>query len=598
MVFSIYDGIVPSNEGRGYIVRKIVRKSVLHLRNLGINKPFLNRLVGQLAQIMYKPYPDLKSRQEDIAKVILNEETGCINTLSQSGSLWDKAIEEVRYLLNEDPKIDNFIIPSISTSAALGTIAFKLYDTNGIPVEVSKEELAKRQIKPRENFDLVFVDELKKQQDLSKSSSKMKGDVFDAKGLNLKLDPTKFVGYEKEAIEVKVLVILKDGKELDTAQAGESLEVILDQTPFYAESGGQVGDTGQLINGQNIFEVTDTQKIDNIILHIGKVKAGVFKPNDQVTAQINVERRQNIARNHTATHILQAVLRQVLGGHVQQQGSLVTAEKFRFDFTHPKGLTKEEIVRIEETANRYINNDYAVGCRQMSFDEAKKSGALAFFEEKYGECVRVVSVGDVSKELCGGTHLSSIGEINLIKITAESSVASGIRRIEGVTAGFARQFIDEQKQKALEAAQRSEQLKALKEQEKKRSLEINKMLPSKSLELVGKCLTVNGIKAVFAMENDFDLNALRSLTDMVKEKIGSGVVVLGSGADGKASLVVGLTQDLVAQGLSAKEMIQQIASLIGGSGGGRPDFAQAGGSKPENFMLAFDKLRDIIKISS
>jgi alanyl-tRNA synthetase len=594
VVFSIYDGITPSNEGRGYIVRKIIRKSVMHLRSLGINKPFLNRLVGQLAQIMRSPYPDLKDRQEDIARVILNEENSFINTLSLSSSLVNNEVEKLSTMLNKDPIENGIIIASANTSGCLGLAAFRLYDTNGIPLEITKDELAKKQIKLDPNFEVVFADGLEKQKNLSKSFSKMKGDVFDAKGLGLKLDATEFIGYKENSAEAKVLAILKDGKEASEVPAGDNLQIILDQTPFYAESGGQVGDTGKLVNGQNVFEVTDTQKIDNVILHLGKISFGVFKQGDQVTAQIDLERRQNIARNHTATHIVQAVLREILGKHVQQQGSLVTAEKFRFDFTHPKGLTEEEISKVEEVANRYINNDYAVGCRQMAFDEAKKTGALAFFEEKYGECVRVVSVGEISKEFCGGTHLASIGEISLIKITSESSVASGIRRIEGVTAGFAQQFIQEQEQKAIEESKKSDKLKAQKELEKKRSVEINKMLPAKSLALMDKCVTINGIKTVFSVENDLDINALRSLTDMIKEKLSPGVIVLGSGNAGKASLVIGLTQDLCAKGLSAKDMIIQVASIIGGSGGGRADFAQAGGSAPENFTLVFDKIKDII----
>jgi alanyl-tRNA synthetase len=594
VVFSIYDGISPSNEGRGYIVRKIIRKSVMHLRSLGINKPFLNRLVGQLAQIMHIPYPDLKDRQEEIARVILNEENNFINTLSLSSHLVGAEIEKVSKDLENDPKQDGFIIASIPTSGALGISAFRLYDTNGIPLEITKDELAKRQIKVKENFDTAYQNELDKQKNLSKSSSKMKGDVFDAKGLGLKLDATKFVGYQEDSVSANILAILKDGKETSEILAGDNLQVILDQTPFYAESGGQVGDTGKLTSGKNIFEVMDTQKIDNVFLHIGKIISGTFKKGDNLVAQINVERRLNIARNHTATHILQAVLREVLGKHIQQQGSLVTAGKFRFDFTHPKGLTKDEILKVEETANRYINNDYAVGCREMAFKEAKKTGALAFFEEKYGECVRVVAVGDISSELCGGTHLTNTGEITLIKITGESSVASGIRRIEGVTAGFAHQFIKDQEKKAIEESQKSNKLKELKEEEKKRSAEMSRLLPARSLELSNKSVAVNGINTVFSVESNLDINLLRILTDMIKGKLSKAVIALGSQDGGRASLVVGVTTDLCAKGLSAKNIILQVAPLIGGSGGGRDDFAQAGGNAPENFTLAFDKIKDII----
>jgi len=597
VVFSIYDGISPSNEGRGYIVRKIIRKSVLHLKSLGINKPFLNKLVGQLAQIMHTPYPDLKDKQEDIAQVILNEEVNFINTLKLSSSLVDSEIEKVKKELENDPKKEGFIVAGASTSSVLGIAAFRLYDTNGIPLEITRDELTKRHIKVGDNFEAAYQDELDKQKTLSKSSSKMKGDVFDAKGLGLKLDETKFLGYKESSSEARILAILKDGKDIDQASAGESLEVVLDQTPFYAESGGQVGDTGELINAKFVFEVSDTQKVGNVFLHIGKIKTGIFKKGDKVIAEINKERRLNIARNHTATHILQAALREVLGNHVQQQGSLVAEDRFRFDFTHFKGLSKEEIARVEEVANGCITGNQAVNCREMSFKEAKKAGALAFFEEKYGENVRVVAIGGISKELCGGTHLDNVSRIGLIKITSESSVASGIRRIEGVTAGFAEQFIKDEQQKDAEESKKKDKLRELKEQEKKRSLDVGNRLQDVVPMLVDKAVKINGVNLVISLEPDLDMNGLRLLADKVKEQLRQGVVALGSqDSEGKkAYLIIAITQDLLSRGLDAGGLIRKVAPVIGGSGGGRQDFAQAGGTKPENFTLAFDELRAIIK---
>jgi len=588
VVFSIYDGISPSNEGRGYIVRKIIRKSVLHLRSLGINKPFLNKLVGQLVQIMHTPYPDLKQRQEDIAQVILNEEINFINTLKLSSPLVDSEIEKVKTELEKDPKKEGFTLASATTSSSLGIAAFRLYDTNGIPLEITKNELNIRFIKVDNGFEAAYQGELNKQKSLSKSFSKMKGNVFDAKGLNLKLNETKFFGYKENSCQANILAILKDGKE-----------VVLDQTPFYAESGGQVGDTGKLINGKNVFEVLNTQKIDNVILHIGKINSGVFKKGDKLVAQINIERRLNIARNHTATHILQAALREVLGNHVQQQGSLVAEEKFRFDFTHFKGLSSEEISRVEEVANSFIAKNQAVTCKEMALKEAKKAGALAFFEEKYAENVRVVTIGDISKELCAGTHLENISAIGLIKILSEGSVASGIRRIEGATAGFAKRFIQAEQEKAIEESQKKSKLKELKEQEKKRSLEINNNLRDALPRLIEKAIECNGIKVIYSLEPDLDMNALRLLADKLKEKLRQGVIVLGSqdNQQRKAYLVIAVTQDLLSRGLDAEVLIRQVAPLIGGSGGGRQDFAQAGGTNPENFALAIGKLKDIIKNS-
>ncbi|MDD5129595.1 MAG: alanine--tRNA ligase [Candidatus Omnitrophica bacterium] len=576
VVFSIYDGILPSNEGRGYVVRKIIRKAILHLNNLGIKDPFFYRLVDIMVEVMRNPYPDLTGRQEEIVQVVLAEEKNFLNALGSSAELFKS-------------KFTGFI--KEPNPLAVGNIAFLLHDTYGIPLELTRQWLDEQGISFSQE---AFEQAMQEQKARSKSGSVMKGDVFGSKGLEIKVKASKFMGYQENSVKANILAILKDGKEVYEVVAQDSLQIVLDQTTFYAESGGQVGDTGKIINGKNVFEVTDTQKIDNVVLHIGKISSGTFKKGDQVTAQIDLERRQNIARNHTATHILQAALRQVLGNHVQQQGSLVTEEKFRFDFTHFKGLSQDEIARVEEIANRYINNDYAVGCREMAFKEAKKTGALAFFEEKYGECVRVVSIGDVSRELCGGTHIANARDISLIKITGESSVASGVRRIEGVTAVFARKFIEHSQAKAIEEARKKSKLEEQKAQDKKRSVEIIKQLPAKSIELSEKSVTINGINAVFSVEHNLDMNALRLLVDMIKGKLTHAAIALGSQDGVKASLVVGLTADLCAKGLSAKNIITVVAPLIGGSGGGRDDFAQAGGNAPENFGLAFDKIKDII----
>ena len=576
VTFSIFDGILPSNEGRGYVVRKIIRKSVLHLSSLGIKDPFFYRLVTIVSEIMRKPYPELTKQRENIAQIVLAEEKNFIYTLSSSEELFKTKFTE----FIEEPNAE-----------AVGNIAFLLHDTYGIPLELTKEWLDKRKITFSEKtFELA----MQEQKARSKVGSTMNGDVFGAKGLDINVKESKFVGYKENSAEAVILSILKDGKEIVEAPIGQSLQIVLDQTPFYAESGGQVGDTGELINGKNVFEVLDTQKIDNVILHVGKIKSGNFKKADSVVAKINIERRLNIARNHTATHILQAALREVLGKHVQQQGSLVGEEKFRFDFTHFKGLSDDEISKVEEVANKYIAKNQAVRCKEMAFKDAKKAGALAFFEEKYGENVRVVEVGNISAELCGGTHLTNIKQIGLIKIISENSVASGIRRIEAVTDKFAEQFIKEQQQKDIEESRKKSKLEEQKAQAKKHNLELNKLLPAKSLELSQKSVTINGVHAVFSIENNLDINSLRLLADMIKGKLSRAVVVLGSQDGSRGSLVIGLTADLCAKGLSAKNIILKVAPLIGGNGGGRDDFAQAGGNAPENFTLAFDKIKDII----
>lgn len=597
VVFSIYDGISPSNEGRGYIVRKIIRKSVLHLKTLGIEKPFLNKLVGLVVKIMHQPYPDLKDKQEDISRVILNEENNFMETLKLSHFLVNHEIEKVSVELSQAPQKDGLILAGKSVSGILGVAAFRLYDTHGIPVEITQEELIKHKIKVDQNFDFCFQEQMEKQRNLSKSSSKMKGDVFDAQGLSLKLAATQFTGYEKNSQTAKILAIFKNGSAVPQGATGDNLEIVLEATPFYAQSGGQVGDTGEIVKENNFFQVLDTQKFDQVIVHLGQVKSGNFSCADIVTAKIDLERRRNIMRNHTATHILQSALRQVLGSHVQQQGSLVCADRLRFDFTHFKGLTKDELARVEEIANQIIAGGSAVRSQEMPLAEAKQSGALAFFEEKYGQNVRVITIGDASKEFCGGTHLTNVGEIGLIKIISEGSVASGIRRIEAATADFARKFIKEQEDRSIEELAKKKAVEELKAQEKNRSQQmlssLDKLLPG----LLAQKTKINGVNVIFSCLDNLDISVLRILADKLKDELLSAVIALGLVNPGqkKVFLVIAVTEDLTAKGIDAQALIKQVAGLIGGAGGGRSDFAQAGGVDPDNFKLVFEKLSDIIK---
>jgi alanyl-tRNA synthetase len=577
VVFSIYDGIMPSNEGRGYVVRKIIRKSILHLKALGIEKPFLNKLTFVVAEVMQKPYPDLKDKQEAVALVVLNEENNFINTLSSTA------------LLFKD-KFSGFINNADKVKA--GRIAFELYDTYGIPLDLTREWLTTEGISFSEE---VFNEELNLQKERSRAKSTMKGDVFDAKSLGLKLKETKFLGYKEYCTEARIEAVLNKGKEVTQGVAGEELEIILDQSCFYPESGGQVGDTGELVNGGSIFEVTDTQKIDNLILHIGRVKSGSFKKGAVLTAKINAKRRLSISRNHTATHILQAALRKVLGAHIQQQGSLVSEEKFRFDFTHFKGLSKEELKMVEDVANEYAGAGHRVEVKEMCLKEARKTKALAFFEEKYGENVRVVSVGDISMEFCGGAHLENTEGIQLIKIIQEGSVASGIRRIEGVTADYAKKFIEEENLKMDQENKKKQELAFSKKREKEEGVKVNKALQELAPKIADKLIKINDINLIAWQGDGLDMNALRRLMDLVKEKAASSVIVLGSKEKERAFLVIGVTGDLLTQGVDALFLIKKSAPIIGGSGGGRKDFAQAGGGKPENFALAFEELKGIIK---
>ncbi|MDD4899466.1 MAG: alanine--tRNA ligase [Candidatus Omnitrophica bacterium] len=571
--FSIYDGVIPSNEERGYVIRKLIRKSSLHIKSMGIKKLFLYKLVPILAEIMQKPYPELKERQENIAQIILEEERAFLANLDNSEPLFESKFQNLK--TNSDPD-------------AAGKIAFQLYDTYGIPAELTFDWLSKHKIEVSKDAFERAMDEQKQR---SKAGSAMKGDVFSLKGLKLDVKETKFLGYKTTLSKAKILKIFQDGKEVKKIKQGDSAEIVLDQTPFYAESGGQVADIGELVKGKNIFQVLDTQKNGKVTIHLGKVTKGGFKKADSLNAQVDRERRLSIARNHTATHLLQAALRKVLGPHVQQQGSLVAAEKLRFDFTHFKGLNQEELERIEEEVYQSVIENYSLSTKILTLAQAKKTGALAFFAEKYEGKVRVVSVGEVSRELCGGTHLAATGNIGLFKILHEGSVASGVRRIEAVTGKYAYQLIKEEKEK-----QQEELEKAFGHQR-----ELEKQLGSQKLgqaknslnDLLEKIENINGLKVIAQVLPDLDMGLLRKSVDLIKEKSDNTIIALGSIQSAKALLVVAVTADLCAKGIDATKIIVEAAKPIGGSGGGRKDFAQAGGTQPENFEQAFAIIKKI-----
>jgi alanyl-tRNA synthetase len=415
-----------------------------------------------------------------------------------------------------------------------------------------------------------------------------------------------FSGHKEYSGKGKILKILKGNAEAKKIAAGEEATIILDKTPFYGESGGQIGDTGEIVKGKNIFTVLDTKMAGSVILQIGKVKSGNFKKSDLVAANVNVERRLSIARNHTATHLLQAALRKVLGAHVQQQGSLVAEDRLRFDFTHFKGLSKEEKNRVEEIVNDSIIKNYKVEKKEMTLAQAKKSGALAFFGEKYESKVRVLSIGELSKELCGGTHLDSTGQIGLFKILQEGSVASGVRRIEATTGAFAYKKIKEEEAMIDEvsslldvpedkvAQELEKRARRLKELEKALSAKMMDNIKDSLENLIKGAEEIKGMKVITKTFDNMDMDLLRKNVDLIKEKTANAIIVLGSNNQGRALLVLGVTQDLCQKGLDASKLIRQIGTIVGGSGGGRADFAQAGGNKPENFEQAFKELRNIL----
>ncbi|MFH0826487.1 MAG: alanine--tRNA ligase [Candidatus Omnitrophota bacterium] len=590
IVFAIYDGVLPSNEGRGYVIRKLIRKSTLHLKALGTRQPFLYKLVPVVAQTMRSFYPELKERQENISEIIQAEEKSFLVTLDSSDSIFQERFKG--FLGDQNPR-------------EVARITFQLYDTYGIPLDLTLGWIEKKGIQISKE---VLDEELSEQKMRSKMQSAMKGEVFSDKDFLFHVKATQYTGYREHSVKAKIIRIVKGEAEVKKISQREEAILVLDKSPFYAESGGQVGDAGEIIKGKNVFEVLDTKKSGSVFLHIGGVKLGSFKKNDAVKAEVNIERRLSIARNHTATHLLQAALRKVLGPHVKQQGSLVAEDRLRFDFTHFKDIKQEELDRIEEVVNGYIWSNHSLGVKQMALPQAKKTGALAFFGEKYEDKVRVVSVGEFSRELCGGTHLDSTGQIGLFKIIQEGSVASGVRRIEAVTGKGAYRFIKEEERIVRDIAESlnvpvqnvTQELKKrsvrLKELEKRLSAQRLTSVQSSLDESIQKAESLNGIKLVERNEPDLDMFILRRTVDLVKEKSPNSTIVISStSTEGKIALAIGVTADLCAKGVDASKLIKEVALEIGGSGGGRKDFAQAGGSRPENYELALEKLKAVIR---
>ena len=584
IVFSIYDGILPSNEARGYVVRKLIRKSVLQLRALGINEVFLHKLVPVVARIMQAYYPELKARQENIAEIISVEENNFIAALNTSQALFREKFHG--FLERQDPE-------------AAGKITFQLYDTFGMPLELTQSWLEKHGIKLSMQ---AFNQELSEQKSRSKQQSTMKGDVFSSKEIDYGTKETRFLGYTKLNADAKVLRLIKSGEKTGKISKGEEGVIILDKTSFYPEGGGQVADMGEIIKGKNIFEIREIKKSAEVILHIGIVKQGNFKTGDEVSAIVNAQRRMAIARNHTATHILQAALRKVLGVHVQQQGSLVAEDKLRFDFTHFKDIDSQQLARVEEFVNTAILENILLEVKESSPAQAKKSGALAFFGEKYGAKVRVVTVAGISMELCAGTHLQATGQIGIFKIVQEGSVASGVRRIEAVTGNAAYRIIKEEeivvselsnllgvpREKIIpEIEKRSSRLREL---EKQLNTHLIDVLKNSLDDIIREAETVKDARLIVKALVNMDMELLRKNVDLIKEKCDNSVVALASSTQGRALLVVGVSQSLTGR-IDAVKIIREASGIIGGSGGGRADFAQAGGNKPQNIPEALAEIK-------
>ena len=592
VTFLIGDGVTPSNEGRGYVERMLIRRANRMGKSLGIDKPFLYKISPIVAQVMKGPYPELTSMRERISKVILEEEERFQVTLEDGTGILEKEIE----ILKREGK-----------DVLSGALAFKLYDTYGFPLEITMDVAESCGLKvDRIGFDKAMDTQRRR----SRAESKMRGEIF-AETVRSVVDSlgkdTYFTGYIELKSHSKVVAIVKDNRLVDHAGEGEELGIVLDKTPFYGESGGQVGDTGALGDETARINVADTQRFSETIVHFGKLVKGSISVGDELLASIDEERRFAIARNHTATHLLQSALRKILGKHVEQSGSKVDETTLRFDFTHFKAPEPDELERVEKIVNENIRNGDKVSVETMSLDEAKKRGAIAIFGEKYGKMVRVVSVKDYSMELCGGTHVESTGVLGLFKITLEGSVGSGIRRIEARTGEAAYEWVREESDiinkvstilkvppdKIIQQTERI--LAASRELEKEVRLLKSKFSNTLIDEIITKATFVEGVKVITHKLEDHDAEMLRATLDLLKERLGSGVIVLGSGRDGKVSLVTGVTNDLVKKGLNAGNIVKEVAKITGGSGGGRADLAQAGGKYVERLDEALKAVEGIIK---
>ncbi|MDP8260318.1 MAG: alanine--tRNA ligase [Candidatus Gygaella obscura] len=576
VVFSINDSVMPANENRGYIVRKLIRKSVIALKNLGKEEEFLYKLVPLVTMVMKNPYPQMEKRTEEIAAIVLSEEKDFLKLIKNSS----KVISEQ---FNEENT---------------GLVAFRLYDTYGIPLEITMEWAKKN----NKTIDVEsFHSHLDKQKLCSKKKSSMTGDIFIDSGIDFSKTSCSFVGYDLNKDNSKVVHLFKNKSEVDLITEGETASIVLEKTPFYAESGGQASDKGRIICNDNIFEIIEVLKQNKAIVHSGKVLKGKFKKDEIVTALIDCEYRRAVTRAHTATHLFHAALRVVLGEHVKQSGSSVEDDRLRFDFTHSSALTGDEVKEIESLVNENIKQSTVLKKEELSLEQAKKAGALMFFAEKYEDRVRMVSIGGFSKELCGGTHLDNTSEVMDFKIISESSIAKGVRRIEALTADKASCYRNKSKELYndliihLGSNDFNEQIKLL----NTRFKNIHKRFEDKYANIVvEKNISVDKYKDISFKVLNFkqaSKNVLRIAFDYLKTKLGKDfIIVLGGSLENNVNIVVGVSKELQAKNINAPLLIKQIASIIGGSGGGRPDFAQAGGDKPERLDKAME---EAIKIS-
>ncbi len=576
--FMIVDGVLPSNEGRGYVLRRIIRRASRHGHQLGCDEPFFFQLVDTLAQQMGEAYPELEKAKAHVSKVLLKEEQRFAETLENGMKILRDAIKSM-----QGKVID-------------GDTVFKLYDTYGFPVDLTADVAREQDLEvDYDGFDKAMSEQKKRARESSQ---------FVVSGDGLQLDnvsETDFKGYDATSYPAKIIGILQDGKPAEEVNTGDKAMIILDNTPFYGESGGQVGDSGELIADNAVFTVVDTQKKKGVFLHIGQMKSGSLKPGSAIDAQIDEKRRQAIKLNHSATHLMHEELRVILGDHVQQKGSLVDDQKLRFDFSHFQPLTANEIRQIEDRVNAQIRLNKETTAQLMSIDDAKKTGAMMLFGEKYGETVRVLSIGSESVELCGGTHVARAGDIGLFKIVMETGVAAGVRRIEAVTGELAlkRFYEDEHHLEQLAHIMKTgrddvlHKVEQMQQNQRKLEKELEQLKANLASQaggdLASEAVDVKGINVLAAILEGADVKTLRDTVDQLKNKLGQAAIVLASIQGDKITMIAGVTKQETAK-IRAGDLVNAVAQQCGGKGGGRPDMAQAGGNLPENLPAALNSV--------
>ncbi|OZB36410.1 MAG: alanine--tRNA ligase [Halothiobacillus sp. 15-55-196] len=580
--FLIVDGVRPGNEGRDYVLRRIIRRAARHGHKLGVDEPFFYRLVAPLVEVMGPAYPELANAQAEVARVLRQEEERFLQTLASGMQVLEAELADMT---------PGGTIP--------GEVVFKLYDTHGFPFDLTADIARERGLVLDESgFEHAMAE--RRAQSRAASQFAQQTHVLEIE------TPTCFEGYAQDKAQGAVIAIVHDGEQIDVLEAGQSGALVLDHTPFYAESGGQVGDTGVITTAGGRFVVTDTQKQGANFLHLGEVIEGRVALGDVADAQIDIERRHSIRLNHSATHLLHAALRQVLGTHVHQKGSRVGAESLRFDFSQPEPITDAQLREIERIVNAQIRENHSVETREMPVDEARAAGAMALFGEKYGDVVRVVTMGPFSMELCGGTHARRGGDIGLIKIVSESGVASGVRRIEAVTGASALVVLEQTDDALAEIASmvRGSRQDAVSrvsqviERARQLERELAEIKAKQAAEAGGDLLTtavaMGDVNYLVAELPDADVNTLRDTVDQLKNKLGTSAVMLASVEDGKVRLIAGVSKDLTGR-IKAGDWVNVAAQIVGGKGGGRPDMAQAGGPDSAQLPAAMEAARAWMK---